>query len=75
VPIHIDVMANKLLGREFKRGRQEGEWLILRNLIEKRFGALPAWTPSFTDCARIGRTEHACTGRPEPGRAGQAPAG
>jgi len=51
VPVHIDILANKVLGREFKRGlqegrqegRQEGELTVLRRLIEKRFGAIPAW--------------------------------
>ena len=40
-----------MLGREFKRGleegnqegRQEGELTLLRRMIQKRFGDLPAW--------------------------------
>jgi len=47
MPVHIDILANKVLGREFKRGlqegRQEGELTVLRRLIERRFGAIPAW--------------------------------
>ena len=47
MPIHIDILENKVLGREFKKGlregRQEGELAILRRQIEKRFGALPSW--------------------------------
>jgi hypothetical protein len=47
MPIHIDILENKVLGREFKKGlqegRQEGELAILRRQIEKRFGSLPAW--------------------------------
>jgi hypothetical protein len=36
-------IENKVLGREFKRGLEEGELKVLRRLIEKRFGALPDW--------------------------------
>jgi hypothetical protein len=51
MPVHIDILANKVLGREFKRGlqegrqegRQEGELTVLSRLIERRFGAVPAW--------------------------------
>jgi hypothetical protein len=47
MPIYIDILENKVLGREFKKGlqegRQEGELAILRRLIEKRFASLPAW--------------------------------
>jgi hypothetical protein len=46
-PALIDILENKVLGREFKKGlqegRQEGELAILRQQIEKRFGALPSW--------------------------------
>ena len=51
MPIHIDILENKVLGREYKRGLQEGEvkgeskgeLKVLRRLIEKRFGAIPGW--------------------------------
>ncbi len=51
MPIIIDIMEIKVLGREYKRGLQEGELKgklegelkVLRRLIEKRFGALPSW--------------------------------
>jgi hypothetical protein len=47
MPIFIDITKNKVLGREYKRGLQEGEvkgeLTILRRLVEKRFGPLPAW--------------------------------
>jgi predicted transposase YdaD len=59
MPIFIDILENKVLGREYKRGRQEGlqegelkgklegklegELKVLRRLIEKRFGAMPGW--------------------------------
>ena len=51
VPVFIDIMQNKVLGREYKRGlqegeekgRQEGERTLLRRIIEKRFGPLPGW--------------------------------
>lgn len=55
MPILDDILDHKVLGREFKRGRDEGreegreegvrkgEIAILRRLIEKRFGTLPQW--------------------------------
>jgi hypothetical protein len=43
MPIFIDITKNKVLGREYKRGLQEGELTLLRRLIEKRFGPLPTW--------------------------------
>jgi hypothetical protein len=40
-------MENKVLGPAYKRGLEEGEvkgeLTILRRLVEKRFGPLPAW--------------------------------
>jgi hypothetical protein len=47
MPILNDIMDHKVLGREYKRGLQQGlqqgELTVLRRLIEKRFGAIPAW--------------------------------
>ncbi len=49
------IMSNKVLGREYKRGleegelkgelkgEREGELKLVRRLIEKRFGAIPEW--------------------------------
>jgi len=34
---------NKVLRREFERGRHDGELRILRSLLIKRFGELPNW--------------------------------
>lgn len=46
MPILDDIMDHKVLGREFKRGLEQGlhdgELAVLLPLIEKRFGALPA---------------------------------
>jgi hypothetical protein len=39
MPILIDILDNKVLGREFKRG----ELTVLRLQIEARFGAIPNW--------------------------------
>ncbi|MFN7998408.1 MAG: DUF4351 domain-containing protein [Bryobacteraceae bacterium] len=39
MPIFNDILDNKVLGREFKRG----ELTVLRRQIEKRFGAIPSW--------------------------------
>ena len=41
VPVVIDILENKVLGREYRRGHQEGERNLLRRMIEKRFGVLP----------------------------------
>nr|MDQ2901396.1 DUF4351 domain-containing protein [Acidobacteriota bacterium] len=59
VPLLDDIMDNKVLGREYKRGLregvqegvqeglrqgvQQGELSLLHRIIEKRFGAVPAW--------------------------------
>jgi hypothetical protein len=43
MPLEIDILENKVLGREFKRGRLDGELTIIRRQIAKRFGELPAW--------------------------------
>ena len=51
MPIHIDILENEVLGREYKRGLQEGalrgeqrgELTILRRQVEKRFGVIPNW--------------------------------
>jgi hypothetical protein len=39
MPILEDIRNHKVLGREYKRG----ELVILRRLIEKRFGPIPSW--------------------------------
>jgi hypothetical protein len=39
MPILNDILDNKVLGREFKRG----ELTVLRRQIEKRFGTIPSW--------------------------------
>jgi hypothetical protein len=47
VPITESILNNKVLGREFKRGRDEGvhegELELLRRMIEARFGRVPDW--------------------------------
>jgi predicted transposase YdaD len=63
MPIVVDLMKNKVLGREIRKelaaarakgmaegivegkveGVREGEWKILRRLMTKRFGIIPAW--------------------------------
>jgi predicted transposase YdaD len=51
VPILNDILEHKVLGREFRRGKAEGkaegvqmgELTVLRRMIVKRFGPLPAW--------------------------------
>jgi hypothetical protein len=52
MPIHIDILENKVLGREYRRGLQDGELTVLRRQIEKRFGPLPPWAEErLTACA------------------------
>ena len=55
MPVYIDLRENEVLGPPYmrglregeekgqKQGEKQGEIKILRRLIEKRFGALPAW--------------------------------
>jgi predicted transposase YdaD len=51
MPLLNDILDNKVLGREYKRGRQEGlqegrqegELALLCRLIRRRFGAIPGW--------------------------------
>jgi hypothetical protein len=47
VPILNNILDHKVLGREFKKGREEGrreEALnLLSRLIVKRFGPMPSW--------------------------------
>jgi hypothetical protein len=38
-----DILQHRVLGREYKRGRFEGELKIIRVQIEKRFGPMPDW--------------------------------
>jgi hypothetical protein len=39
MPLLNDILENRVLGREFKRG----ELSLLRRLIEERFGPIPRW--------------------------------
>ena len=41
MPIPDDILDNKVLGRELRRGLEQGR--LLRRLIEERFGAVPPW--------------------------------
>jgi hypothetical protein len=65
MPVYIDILENKVLGREFKKGlqegRQEGELAILRRLIEKRFGSLPSWAEQRLTSASIEQLEQLAT--------------
>lgn len=47
MPITVDILENKVLGREYKRGRHEGELGLLRGQLEYRFGPLPEWASEF----------------------------
>ena len=41
VPILNNILEHEILGREYKRGRQEEGLTIVRRLIKKRFGSVP----------------------------------
>jgi hypothetical protein len=43
MPILIDLMENKVLGREIRRGIRIGEAKMLRLQMEARFGPIPDW--------------------------------
>ena len=65
MPVYIDILENKVLGREFKKGRQEGrqegEQAILRQVIERRFGALPPWADQRLTAASTEKLEDLAT--------------
>jgi len=68
MPILDDILDHEVLGREYKRGlkegkqegEQKGESHLLRRMVEKRFGSLPAWVEdrlracSIEELERIG---------------------
>ncbi len=43
MPILDDIIDHDVIGPLIRQGRQEGELTILRGLLAKRFGELPAW--------------------------------
>ena len=47
MPITVNILENKVLGREFKRGYavgfRRGYLRAIRPHIEKRFGPIPPW--------------------------------
>ena len=43
VPILNNILDHEILGREYKKGRREGELTIVRRLIKKQFGSVPKW--------------------------------
>jgi hypothetical protein len=60
MPVEFDIMDHDVLGPAIRKGIEQGstQWMedgerqILRLLIEKRFGPLPAWTAErLTNCA------------------------
>jgi predicted transposase YdaD len=43
MPIVFDIREDQVLGPVYEKGWQQGELAVLRRLIEKRFGSIPAW--------------------------------
>lgn len=66
MPIHIDILENEVLGREYKRGFEagrreafreigfrEGVLRMLQLIIEQRFGPIPRWAEDRLSGASI----------------------
>ena len=47
MPLFIDLSKNDLLMEEREIGRREGDVNLLRLLIAKRFGSVPAWLDTW----------------------------
>ena len=66
MPITIDLEENPLFVEIFarctqrgeQRGKQQGEMTVLQRLLEKRFGALPAWAETRLKQASLTELEH-----------------
>jgi predicted transposase YdaD len=43
MPITEDIMNHELIGPAIRKGRTEGERIVILRLIEKRFGPVPEW--------------------------------
>lgn len=43
MPITVNILDNKVLGREYKKGVRVGQLKVLRRQINQRFGPIPAW--------------------------------
>jgi hypothetical protein len=68
MPIYIDILENKVLGREYKRGLQEGELAILRRANREALRLCPrlgGGAPGQPDCRRTGGFERARARRRE----------
>ena len=64
MPILNDILQHEILGREYKKGRQEGrkegrqegrqegELTILIRQIKKRFGSVPKWAEERLENSR-----------------------
>lgn len=43
MPLLNDALENRVLGREYQRGRKEGAQSVIRHLLRERFGPVPDW--------------------------------
>jgi len=57
MPILNDILDHEVLGREYKRGRQEGELNLLHRILVKRFGPIPAWAEEWLAHCQIEEIE------------------
>jgi hypothetical protein len=53
MPVYIDILENKVLGREYKKG----ELAVLRKILEKRFGPIPQWVEERITAAHVTQIE------------------
>jgi hypothetical protein len=56
MPVFNPIMDNKVLGREIKRGMH----IVLRRLIEDRFGPVPDWAVTKIDSCSAAELETLC---------------
>ncbi len=52
-----EIRDHPFFGREYKRGLQDGERTLLRRLIEKRFGSVPATVEARLDALSTAELE------------------
>jgi hypothetical protein len=64
MPVLLDILDHKVLGREFKRGKaegvQEGEQTVLRRMMAKRFGEIPGWAEEALTSKSAAELEALC---------------
>ena len=57
VPVYIDIMKNKVLGRERRQGQLDGVLTLLRRQLDKKFGPIPTWADERLSQATVPEIE------------------